>query len=158
MHRKEAEITLRRAHDELEQKVEERTRELQAEIEERTEAETKLAESEKKYRDLVETALNIILIVTNDGIITFINEYGANFFGYSVDELIGENVMIIVPKTESTGRPLNPLIDDILARPDNHTVSVNENITRDGRRVWVNWMNKSHRCQRAAHRASRHRE
>ena len=110
-------------------------------ITERKEVETKLAASEQEYRDLVENAQNIILTVDTDGIITFINEYGSRFFGYTPDELIGEHIMIIVPKTESTGRSLAPLIDDIIAHPDDHTVNVNENITKYGSRVWVNWMN-----------------
>jgi PAS domain S-box-containing protein len=112
-------------------------------ITERKQMEAQLAESERKYRELVESARNIIITLNTDGIITFINEYGAQFFGYTVDELIGEHTMIIIPETESTGRPLTPLIDDILARPDNHAVNVNENVTKGGRRVWVNWMSKS---------------
>jgi PAS domain S-box-containing protein len=112
-------------------------------ITERKRMEAQLAESERKYRELVETAWNIIVTVNTEGIITFINEYGAHFFGYAPDELIGKNVMIFIPEIESTGRPLTPLINDILAHPDDHAVNVNENITKDGRRVWVNWMNRS---------------
>jgi len=109
----------------------------------RKEAEVALAGKEQKYRDLVENAQNIILTVDTDGIITFINEYGANFFGYTVDELIGKHTTTIVPEIESMGRSLPLLIDDIVANSNNRAVNINENITKDGRLVWVNWVNKT---------------
>ncbi len=37
---------------------------------------------------------------------------------------------------------MTPYLDDIIAHPDHHTISVNENITKDGTRVWVNWVNR----------------
>ena len=61
--RKRAEEALREAHDQLEQKVRERTRELrqanerlQLEVEERQRTEAALRESEAKYKTLVETS------------------------------------------------------------------------------------------------------
>ena len=144
IHRKEAEIALQRAHDELEQKVEDRTRKLQNEIEERIEAETKLAESEQKYRNLVEDANSIILELDTIGTITFINEYGLQFFGYAAGELIGRNLMgTIVPEVESTGRDLRLLIEDLLSTPDHYQKNVNENVTKNGQRVWVSWSNRA---------------
>ena len=111
-------------------------------ITERKEAEAALQASEQQYRTLVETANSIICTVDTAGTITFINDYGAQFFGYTPDELIGQNVMIIIPAVESSGREMTPYIDDIIARPDEHVVSVNENITKDGQRVWINWVNR----------------
>ena len=52
-------------------------------ITERKESEARLAESERKYRELVEHANSIILRWTHDGRITFLNEFGQRFFGYS---------------------------------------------------------------------------
>ncbi len=105
-------------------------------------AEKALKESERQYRTLVETANNIILTVDTTGTITFINEHGARFFGYTSDELIGKHVMTIIPEIESTGRELTPIIEDIVSKPHDSYVSINENITKDGHRVWVNWVNR----------------
>ena len=114
-----------------------------AHLEELVEKRTaQLKESEKQYRTLVETANSVIYSLDSSGTITFINDYGARFFGYTPTELVGQNVMILVPPTESTGRELSPLIKDIVAHPDKHVVSVNENVTKDGRKVWMNWVNK----------------
>ncbi|MGZ4916159.1 MAG: PAS domain S-box protein [Halobacteriota archaeon] len=110
-------------------------------VTEQLRAEVALRDSEERYRTLVETAHSIILTVDNTGIITFINDYGAHFFGYTPDELIGKHTMILVPPVESTGRDLTAHIDDVIAHPDKHTMSLNENITRDGRRVLINWVN-----------------
>ncbi len=103
-----------------------------------------LAESEGKYRELVETANSIILRWDHQGRIRFVNEYGLRFFGYSEEELIGKDVMTIVPKVEeSTGRDLEALVRDILMHPEEHTYVPNENIRRDGETVWVVWANKA---------------
>ncbi|MGZ4927299.1 MAG: PAS domain S-box protein [Halobacteriota archaeon] len=113
---------------------------LEALVDERTD---RLKESEQKYRTLVQTANNIILTTNAQGILTFINDYGASFFGYTPDELIGQDVMIIVPEVESTGRPLKPLVKRILASPAEHSINLNENVTKDGRRVWIQWANEN---------------
>jgi PAS domain S-box-containing protein len=110
---------------------------------ERKQAEEALRQSEQQYRMLVETANSIILTLDTTGTITYINEFGARFFGYTVDELIGRHVMTLVPDVESTGRQLKPIIDDILAHPDARPINLNQNITKDGRLVWINWTNKS---------------
>ncbi|MGA9080691.1 MAG: PAS domain-containing protein [Halobacteriota archaeon] len=49
-------------------------------------------EDEQKYRTLVETASSIICTVDPAGIITFIYDYGARFFGYTREEL-GERTL-----------------------------------------------------------------
>ncbi|MEI6305426.1 MAG: PAS domain S-box protein [Deltaproteobacteria bacterium] len=103
-----------------------------------------LLESEKKYRDLVEHANSIILRWTSDGTINFLNEYGLKFFGYSSDEIIGRHVVgTIVPESESTGRNLRPLIDQILANPKQFEHNINENMKRSGEKVWISWTNKA---------------
>jgi PAS domain S-box-containing protein len=109
-------------------------------VDERTD---RLKESEQQYRTLVETANSIILTLNTEGVITFINDFGANFFGYTPDELVGQDIMIIVPEVESTGRALKPVVDGILSRPADYPVNLNENVTKDGQRVWIQWANRS---------------
>jgi PAS domain S-box-containing protein len=101
-------------------------------------------ETEGKYRSLVEGARAIVLTWDTQGVITFINEYGERFFGYSRDELLGQNVMdTIVPKSESTGRDLEPLMEQIRLDPGAFKDNENENVTKDGRIAWVHWSNKA---------------
>ncbi|MBA4418668.1 MAG: hypothetical protein C0392_12285 [Syntrophus sp. (in: bacteria)] len=103
-----------------------------------------LKESERKYRELVENANSIILRWSPDGEITFMNEFGQKFFGYSEKEIIGRHVLgTIVPESKSTARDLKPLMDKICANPKNFEQNINENMRRNGERVWISWTNKA---------------
>ncbi|MEW5248760.1 hybrid sensor histidine kinase/response regulator [Microbulbifer sp. 2201CG32-9] len=102
-----------------------------------------LRKSEERYRELVEHANSIILRWDSNGIVTAFNEYAQQFFGYSETEIAGRHVVgTIVPATESTGRDLRSLMDQICRHPEQHQYTVNENITKNGNRVWVAWTNK----------------
>ena len=103
----------------------------------------RLAESERKYRELVEQANSIILRWTSDGHITFLNEFGQRFFGYSAEEIVGRHVIgTIVPPRESNGRDLRQLLEQIGADPKAFELNVNENMRRNGERVWISWTNR----------------
>lgn len=103
-----------------------------------------LVESERQYRELVELANTIILKMDGEGNLLFINKYGAEFFGYKASELVGRNVVgTIVPEVESTGRGLSSLIRDIVTDPDSHRSNFNQNMLRNGKRVWILWANRS---------------
>lgn len=112
-------------------------------ISSRREAERSLAESERKYRLLVENANSIILRWNAEGRITFLNAYGLRFFGYATEEILGQHVMgTLVPVTESSGRDLHRLMEQICSAPEAFEQNINENIRRSGERVWVAWTNK----------------
>ena len=103
----------------------------------------RLAESERKYRELVEMANSIILRWDTQGCVTFLNEFGQRFFGYTAAEIVGRNVMdVIVPPRESGGRDLQTLMEQIRENPAAFEQNVNENIRRNGDRVWIAWTNR----------------
>ncbi len=114
-----------------------------SEEEKRRRAEEALRKSEEQYRELVENANSIILRMDHVGNVTFINEFAQRFFEYSEEEILGRNVVgTIVPKVESTGRDLKWMIEDIGLNPDRYVNNINENMRRNGERVWVAWTNK----------------
>jgi PAS domain S-box-containing protein len=113
-------------------------------ITDRKRAEEALQESEQKYRELVENANSIILRWSPQGNITFLNEFGLRFFGYTEGEVIGRHIVgTIVPESESTGRDLRPLLDSIGVNPKDFEQNINENMRRNGERVWISWTNKA---------------
>lgn len=112
-------------------------------ISDRKRAEARLTESEQKYRELVEHASSIILRWSADGYITFLNTFGQQFFGYSADEIIGHQVIgTIVPASDSSGRDLRQLLEVIRTTPEAFEQNINENIRRNGERVWIAWANR----------------
>lgn len=150
--KQQAEAALRLAHDELDQRVRERTaelletnRRLNQEVGERRETEEALRKSEKNYRNLVESVNSIILRWDAQGRIVFLNPYGASFFGYAPEEIIGHHVVgTLVPARESTsGRDLAAFIQNLQQDPERYRISENENIKKDGTRVWIYWNNRA---------------
>jgi len=100
--------------------------------------------SEDKYRQLVENADCIILRMGKDGEITFFNEFAQKFFGYTERQILGRNIIgTIIPEKDSSGRNIERSIRDIKKHPGLYTTYENENICKDGRRVWVAWANKA---------------
>ncbi|MBW1678202.1 MAG: PAS domain S-box protein [Deltaproteobacteria bacterium] len=148
--RKKAQEELQKAYEELERRVEQRTSELrkaneflQQEIIQRKQAQEALSKSEAKYRDLVESANSIILEMDTNGNVTFVNKFAQEFFGYTESEIVGKNVVgTVVPPTDSAGEDLKVLIRDIVHHPDIHSSSENENMRKNGERIWVAWTNK----------------
>ncbi len=97
----------------------------------------------ENYREVVDYTNSIIMRLDKDGNIIFLNKFGQAFFGYSENEVLGRNVVgTIVPETDKDGRPLGQMIRDIMRRPDNYLLNQNENMRRNGERVWVSWTNR----------------
>jgi PAS domain S-box-containing protein len=113
-------------------------------VRQRNRAEIALRDSEKNYRQLVESANSIIIRMDTDGRIIFFNTYAQNFFGFQEEDIIGKNVIgTIVPERDTAGIDLVPMIKDISYHPERYISNENENIRRNGERVRVTWMNKA---------------
>ncbi len=113
-------------------------------ITDRKQAEENLRLSREKYRDLVENANSIIFRSDREGNITFFNDFAQRFFGFSAMEILGRNVIgTIVPASDSDGRDLAAMIREIREHPERHENNENENIKKNGERVWISWTNRA---------------
>ena len=113
-------------------------------ISDRKQAEEALRQSEAKYRNLVQTANSIIIRFDTQGRIRYLNDYGQTFFGYEESEILGRTLLeTIVPQTETSGRDLKQFLSNLFQDPESYLRMENENICRDGTRVWVTWSNKA---------------
>ena len=102
-----------------------------------------LRESEARYRELVENVNSVILRMDCEGKILFINEFAQRFFGYGAEDVVGRNVVgTIVPETDSSGEDLRAMIASIGRCPERYVGNENENMRRDGSRVWLSWTNR----------------
>ncbi len=82
----------------LEMAVRERTRQLDQELKERERIEQEVRESEEKYRTLVETAADAVLLQTPSGQIVDCNSAACGILGYARQELNALSIADLVPE------------------------------------------------------------
>jgi PAS domain S-box-containing protein len=63
----------------------------------RFKAEEKLHESEEQYRVVAETATDVIVTIDENSTILYVNKSVERVFGYSVPELLGQPIMLLMP-------------------------------------------------------------
>ncbi|MDQ3133174.1 MAG: EAL domain-containing protein, partial [Acidobacteriota bacterium] len=139
--RKQAEDEIKRANEELERRVAERTAEmratnwqLQKELLIRQRAEEALRHSEERYRDLFENANDVHYTHDLRGNFTSVNKAGETIIGYTRDELLEMNVSHLVASDylELARR----MLADKLAGAGTDVYEI-EIITKNGRKVML---------------------
>jgi two-component system sensor kinase len=65
---------------------------------ERKRAEEELRESEERFRTVAETAAEAIITIDARGTIVFINRAGEHIFGYTIAEMLGQNLTMLMPE------------------------------------------------------------
>jgi PAS domain S-box-containing protein len=140
---KKTEYELLKYREYLESLVRERTTELEKEIREREKTEALLRESELKYRNIVDNSTSIILEWDPEGNILYMNRFGLEYFGFGEEEILGKNVVgTIVEPVDTEGYDLLAKMTVVPKNPEDYYSSENENIRRNGEKVWIAWTNK----------------
>ncbi|MDP2935574.1 MAG: response regulator, partial [Dehalococcoidia bacterium] len=85
-------------NNELERMVEKRTAALREEVAERQSAEESLRESEERFRTMVESANDAIVVASSDGEIVGWNTGARILFGYDAEEIVGQSITALMPQ------------------------------------------------------------
>jgi PAS domain S-box-containing protein len=145
--RKQAEKIMRVAHDELEDRVRERTKELagavanlRKEVSERERVEEELRESERRFSDMLRNLELVSMMLDREARITYCNDYLLRLTGWRREEVMGRDWLeIFLPPEivdELRGIRLALLADQPVAW--HHE---NEIVTRSGARRLIRWNN-----------------
>src|SRR5262249_38419652 len=105
-------------------------------ITERKETEEALRESVERYRNVVETQMELICRYLPDTTLTFVNDAYCRYFERSRDELIGMKFVELVP--ESARSAILQLVESLVRTP--HTETYEHEVLRpDGSAGWQQW-------------------
>nr|WP_026735318.1 PAS domain S-box protein [Fischerella sp. PCC 9605] len=118
--RQQAEAALRKAHDELEIRVQERTAELltantalQAEIADRQRAEAALRDTTTLQRAILDSANYTIISTTEDGIILTFNAAAERCLGYSAQEVVGKTTPVLIHDSDEVVKAAQELSQEL---------------------------------------------
>ena len=102
-------------------------------ITEGKEAEEKLRESEEKYRNIVETANEGILIIDDEALVTYANKKLTDMLGYSLEEGIGKPIWSFVSEESKDVVKMN-LEKSLRGINDSYELKL---IKKDGSSLWT---------------------
>ena len=106
-------------------------------------AHKQVEQKEREYREVLENVDSAVLRLDPNGRVTFFSKGAERIFGYTADEIIGQDELdMIVPRRDRFGNDLSAMYWNMIAEPEAYTDHENENIRKDGTRLWMRWKNK----------------
>jgi PAS domain S-box-containing protein len=116
---------------------------LQREMEKRALTEASLQQSDIKYRHIIDNANSLIMEIDPRGTILFINQFGLDFFGYKMAEILGHSLegTLVAGTGPGVGDPPS-ISEDIAVHPEKYLHNEKEYLRRNGEKAWIIWTYK----------------
>ena len=108
----------------------------------RTDYERALADSETRYRALVEDQIELVSLAKEDGELVFVNNAYARHFGRIPAQMVGANLFEFIEPGDRG--PVARLVAQVLSSGES-TSSENRMMAFDGAERWVSWTNSLQR-------------
>ena len=108
----------------------------------RTEYELMVADSEARYRAIVEEQTELISLAQSDGTLVYVNPAYAKHFGRLPDDMTGASLYDFIQAADREG--VRKLIAEVLGSGENRS-SENRVVAVDGSEKWVAWTNSLQR-------------
>lgn len=90
-----------------------------------------------------ESTKSIIVAFNNRGVLTYVNDYAEEFFGYAKDEMLGKPVLGTIAVPPEKRDPNQPtLVEKILINPQLYVDVETKNMKKNGDIVWISWTNR----------------
>ena len=136
-----AEKKLTQLNQELERRVEERTKRLMKEINYRRMIEESLLENERLFRNVVQDQTELVCRFKPDGTLTFVNIAYCMFYQKTVDQLINRPFWELLSRDtwQTVRQSLDSLTPDQPVGTIEHPV-----VTPDGQHHWLGWTNRAY--------------
>lgn len=112
-------------------------------ITDRKRAENALKASDEKYVNLMDNINSIILQISPEGKITFINRFAEKIFGYHKDDIINQSIVgTLLPEKDPAGRSNAAMVKDLIRNPENYYFQQTMGVRKGGGQVWFQWSAK----------------
>jgi len=137
-----AERRMRAANEELEATLEELTaieEELRQQYLELQKQETALAESERRFRSLLENVRLLALIIDAQGTITFVNNFLLSLLGWEREELENHHYTVLFPP--AIRKRMERIFDNTIKKGRIISYGPSYVQTKDGRKLRIHWNN-----------------
>jgi len=106
-----------------------------------------LVNERNRYKHYVDFSIpteakSIIICTDANGVITSVNSYAEEFYGYTKKEMVGKDAVgLIIPQIDSKSTDMRNLFHRIAENPKVYVDYENEGMKKSGEKVWISWAN-----------------